>query len=216
MQADTVSALRAFLAKPGLETAPSRVALGHAAADLCLKGGLQSGVLHEVFAVSGHEAAATGFAAGLALRLGAGRQLLWVRQDFAMHEFGDLCATGLSEFGIDPTRLLIVSLSRVEEQLRAAGDALSCAALGAVVLEIPGETKLLDLTAGRRLALAAAQKTVTAILLRFAAKPGASAAETRWLVRAAPSLKRDDEWGQPVFDASLVRKSARTDRAVGV
>lgn len=205
MNAETVSALRAFLARPGLEAAPLRVALGHAEADLCLDGGVQCGALHEVFAAAGHEAPATGFAAGLALRVSGERRLLWIRQDYASREFGDLCATGLVEFGVNPSRLLILSLTRVEDQLRAASDALSCAALGAVVMEIPGETRRLDLTATRRLALAAAEKTVTAILLRFGATPGASAADTRWLVRAAPSLKHQEEWGHPVCDASLVR-----------
>jgi protein ImuA len=205
MQADKISALRAFLAKPGLQAAVARIPLGHAEADLCLKGGLQRGALHEIFAAAGHEAAATGFAAGLALRVAAGRRLLWIRQDFSTHEYGDLCATGFDEFGVNPKRLLLLSLARAEDQLRAANDALGCAALGAVVIEMPGHPKILDLTAGRRLVLAAAQKTVTAILLRFSAEPGASAAETRWLVRAAPSLTPDGQWGQPVFDVSLVR-----------
>ena len=68
MQAEKLSELRAFLAKPELEEATSRIPLGHDAADAYLKGGLERGVLHEVFSSIGHEAAATGFAAGLAMR----------------------------------------------------------------------------------------------------------------------------------------------------
>jgi protein ImuA len=205
MQADKISALRAFLAKPGLQAAVARIPLGHAEADLCLKGGVQRGALHEIFAGAGHEAAATGFAAGLALRVAEGRRLLWIRQDFSAHEYGDLCATGLDEFGINPAHMLLLSVARAEDQLRAANDALGCAAVGAVVIEMAGQPKILDLTAGRRLVLAAAQKTVTAILLRFSAEPTSSAAETRWLVRAAPSHAPDQQWGQPVFNVSLVR-----------
>ena len=76
--------------------------------------------------------------------------------------------------------------------------------LGAVIAEIPAEPKILDLVASRRLAFAAAQKNVTAILVRLAAEPDASAAETRWIVRAARS-SNNDEWGAPVFAAELTR-----------
>jgi protein ImuA len=205
MRAESISALRAFLARPGLEETPARIPLGHNEADLCLKGGLQRGALHEVFAASGHEAAATGFAAGLAVRVAAGKHLLWIRQDFSAREFGELCATGLLEFGLDPARVLLLSVAGAEEGLRAAIDALSCAALGAVVVEIPGKPKILDLTASRRLMLACAQKAVTAVLLRFGAEPDASAAQTRWLVRAAVSLAQEENWGHPVFETGLVR-----------
>jgi protein ImuA len=205
MRAEKIAALRAFLVKPGLEEASIRIPLGHAAADLCLKGGLERGVLHEVFAGLGHEAAATGFATGLAARVGLGKRLLWIRQDFSAFEFGELSATGFLEFGIDPARLLLLCVGDAADGLRAANDALSCAALGAVVIEIPGRPKILDLMASRRLTLACAQKTVTAFLLRFGAEPDASTAQTRWLVRAAASPPQEENWGHPVFEAGLVR-----------
>src|SRR6185503_5417159 len=108
MRAEKIAVLRASLARPGLEEAFIRIPLGHRAADLCLKGGLKRGALHEVFAAIGHEAAATGFTAGLAARLGLDKRLLWIRQDFSAFEFGELSATGLLEFGIDPARLLLL------------------------------------------------------------------------------------------------------------
>lgn len=205
MRAEKVAMLRASLDKPGLEKTPDRVPLGHSAADLCLKGGLQRGALHEVFAGTGHEAAATGFAAGLAARMAAGKHLLWIRQDFSALEFGEISATGLLEFGLDPARLLVLRIAAAADGLRAATDALSCAVLGAVVIEIAGKPKILDLAASRRLTLACAKKDVTAFLLRFGTKPDASAAETRWLVRAAASLAQEDNWGHPVFAVDLIR-----------
>jgi protein ImuA len=192
MRAEKIAALRASLAKPGLEEASPRIPLGHAAADLCLKGGLESGVLHD-------------FAAGLAARMAARKRLLWIRQDFSALEFGELSATGFLEFGIDPARLLLLCVGDASDALRAANDALSCAALGAIVIEIPGRPKILDLRASRRLTLASAQKTVTAFLLRFNAEPEASTAETRWLVRAGVSPPQAENWGHPVFEAGLVR-----------
>ena len=202
---ENLTTLRAFIDKPGLKGAPIRTPFGHGAADLCLKGGLQHGVLHEVFSVASHETAATGFVAGLATRVAADKHMLWIRQDFSMHEFGELSPTGLLELGLDPARVLLLSVSNANDGLRAANDALSCVALGTVVIEIPGSPNILDLTASRRLTLAATQKSVTALLLRLGAQPDASTAETRWLVRGAASQTRNEDWGYPVFEASLIR-----------
>ena len=55
--------------------------------------------------------------------------------------------------------------------LRTAADALACDALGAVVLEVWGEARQLDLVASRKLTLAAQASGVTALLLRVAAPP---------------------------------------------
>jgi protein ImuA len=205
MQVQTIEALRAFLAKPELgETGPPRVPLGHAVVDACLKGGLERAVLHEVFSAIGHETAATGFAAGLAARVAGSKHMLWIAQDFSATEFGALSATGFLELGLDPSRLLMLCVANADDGLRAAGDALTCAALGAVVIEIPGHPKILDMTTSRRLTLACAQNNVTAILLRFAARPSFSTAETRWLVSGAASIAQEN-WGQPIFQATLLR-----------
>jgi protein ImuA len=199
-----IAELRASLAKAGpLEKHP-RVALGHGEADACLNGGLARGALHEVFAVPGHEAAAAGFATALGALLCGGKHLLWIRQDFSAGEQGDLAATGFLEFGFDPSRLLLLRAPDVAGALRAASYGIGSAALGAVVLELNGNPKLLDLVALRRLALGAAESGVGALLLRFGAVPEASPAETRWLVCAASSLE-EENWGRPVFDAALVR-----------
>ena len=205
MRAEKLAALKASLARSGLETKISRALLGYGDVDKCLKGGLQLGVLHEVFAVAGHEAAATGFVAGLSARVSDDKHLLWIRQDFSAFEFGEISPTGLLELGLDPARMLLLCVSNASDGLRAAHDALSCMALGAVVIEIPGHPKILDLVASRRLTLAATQKSVTTFLLRLGAEPDASTAETRWLVRTAASSEREGDWGYPVFDVSLVR-----------
>ncbi len=210
MRAQKIQAFRASLEKPGIGSGSVPVPLGHAPADLCLKGGLRRGVLHEVFAALGHEAAATGFAVGLAMRVSAARHLLWIRQDFSAAEFGELSATGCLALGLDPSQLLLLSVSNAGDALRAANDALSCAALGAVVIEIPGKPKILDLMATRRLTLAATQKAVTTFLLRLGAEPDASTAQTRWLVRGATSRSVRENWGYPVFEASLVRNRRGT------
>ncbi len=202
---ENITAMKAFLKKPGLEETFIRTPLGHDEIDLCLRGGLQHGVLHEVFSASGHEAAATGFVAGLAARVAADKHLFWIRQDFSTHEFGELSPTGLVELGLDPARLFLLSVANASDGLRAANDALSCAALGTIVIEIPGSPKILDLVASRRLTLAATQKSVTAFLLRLGAQPDTSTAETRWLVRAATSQIQNEDWGYPAFEIDLIR-----------
>ncbi|HUO91218.1 MAG TPA: hypothetical protein VMU08_18760 [Rhizomicrobium sp.] len=182
---------------------PLPAPLGHAEADATLRGGLLRGALHEVFA--GDAGASTaGFAAGLARRVGGAKRVLWIRQDYAALEYGEICVTGFAELGLDPASLLVLRAADATDALRAANDALSCAALGAVIVETAGNPKILDLVASRRLVLAAQNRNVTAILLRLGATPEPSAAETRWLVRAVPSAAIE-EWGLPRFDAELTR-----------
>jgi protein ImuA len=186
----------------------ARAALGHAGADEALQGGLVRGAVHEVFAQEGrHSTAAAGFVAGLAHRVAARRPLVWVRQDFMDVECGTLSMRGFSELGFDPQHLVMVRAADAETGLRVAADALACDALGSVVLEVWGEVRALDLVASRKLTLAASSSGVTALVLRTATEPSPSAAETRWILRAArsPPGNEEGEWGPPVLDARLVR-----------
>lgn len=183
----------------------ARKPLGHRNADELLEGGLVCGAIHEIFASGPHGVIAAGFAAGLAKRLCARRPLLWVRQNFIDSESGALSAIGLNELGIDSRGFIRVHANDVEIALRVAVDALACDALGAVVLDIWGEAKALDLVASRKLTLAARASHVTCLVLRTAASVSASTAETRWIVRAVRSMSTRDVWGHPTFDAELIR-----------
>lgn len=197
---EKIASLRLLLAQQ--EGAGLRVSLDGGRMDGCLGGGFKRGALHEIFASASHEAAATAFTAALTTRIGG--PLLWIRQDYCGLEHGELAATGLFELGVDPSRLVLLHAPDAAGVLRAAADALTCAALGTVVIELTGDPRQLDLVAYRKLALGAGQSGVTALLLRFSAEPGIGVAETRWLVRAAPSGEGDD-WGRPVFDLELQR-----------
>jgi len=184
-----------------------RVALGHGEIDCVLKGGLARAAIHEVFCEGRQGAAATGFVMGLAGRVSARRPLLWVRQDFSEVEAGALSMSGLAELGLDPRRVVLVRAADVESALRTSADALACDALGAVVLELWGETRQFDLVASRKLTLAAQGSGVTGLMLRMAAQPLPSTAETRWMLRAAhsPPGSAWSVWGAPRFDAELLR-----------
>jgi len=191
----------------GAVQALNKVALGHKGADAMLCGGLALAAVHEVFAGGHQGAAATGFITAIAGRISPRKPLVWVRQDFAEIESGALSPSGLVELGLDPRLLVTVRAADVEAALRTTADALACDALGVVVLETFGEARQLDLVASRKLTLAAQSSGVTALLLRVAAQPAPSTAETRWIVRAAhsPPSAPWSAWGAPVFDASLVR-----------
>src|SRR3977135_1223679 len=193
---------------------PDRVALGHADAAATLQGRLALGAMHEVFAEAGRQsAAAAGFVAGLAGRAAARRPMVWVRQDFAEIESGALSMSGLAELGLDPRLLVAGRAADVDTALKTAADAMACDALGVVVLEVWGEARQLDLVASRKLTLAAQTSGVTGLVLRVAAEPSPSTAETRWIVRAAHSPPAGalrpaapwSAWGAPMFDAQLVR-----------
>src|SRR4030081_3703306 len=218
----TLAALRGSIERietPAQAGAPGRVALGHAEVDATLQGGLAVAAVHEVFAEGRQSATATGFSAGVAWRAAARRPLVWVRQDFTEIESGALSMSGLAELGLDPRLLVTVRAADVDTALRTAADAFACDALGAVVLEVWGEARQLDLVASRKLTLAAQASGVTGLLLRVAAEPSPSTAETRWIVRAAHSPPAApllpaasltpaapwSAWGAPMFDAQLVR-----------
>jgi protein ImuA len=215
--APTLSDLRRSLAEAALRSGPAaagRIGLGVPALDEVLNGGLARAALHEVYAAEVADlAAATGFALGLALRAGQveekadERTILWARQDFVDAEAGRLHAPGLNELGLDPARLLLVRARDGEGVLRAGAEAARCAALGAVLIEPWGEPRPFDLTASRRLALAAEASGVPVLLLRVAAAETPSAARTRWQVRALASRALDaNAPGAPAFALRLLRQ----------
>lgn len=207
--APALADLRRHLAEASLRAAPAmvgRIGFGAPALDEALGGGIARAALHEVYAAGTADlAAATGFAAGLALRAAEGRPIFWVRQDVLDGEAGRLHPPGLAELGLDPARILLVRARDAEGVLRAGAEAARCSALGAVVIEPWGEPRRLDLTVSRRFALAAEASGVATLLLRAAA-PSASAARTRWLVSALPSRALEaNAPGDPAFNLRLLR-----------
>ncbi|MGS1018038.1 ImuA family protein [Allosphingosinicella humi] len=185
--------------------------LGHAGIDAMLGGGLARGRLHEAFAAEADDAAsAAGFAAMLALRaMPAGSAVLWLRTDDAERRCGRFHASGFAELGGDPDALLLALAPDPVALLRGAAEAARCAGLGAVVVEGWGRLPALDLTASRRLALAAEKSGVTVLMLRIGAEPVPSAADTRWRVGAAPSDGLEaNAPGHVTLDIELLRRRA--------
>ena len=200
-----IAELRHSLARYGLPPDRPPVPLGHPQADAVLGGGLRPGALHEVFAAGW---CASGFAVLLAMLAAGNKSFFWVRPDYEGLEYGAVSPNGLAELGGDPRRLILVRTRKADEALAAANDILGCSHVGALLLEIRGQPKALDLVASRRLSLAAGESGVSTILLREQAIAAPSAALTRWAVASAPSRGDDDNWGNPVFDAQLIRHRA--------
>ncbi|MDQ7248935.1 ImuA family protein [Dongia sedimenti] len=158
-------------------------------------GGLSRGALHEVAGAGADReqgAAAAGFAALWLARLQDSGPVLWIVRAGSRAAI-DLHAHGLHQQRLDPKRLILVAAKRDDEALWAMEEGLKAKSLGAVL----GEIETLDLTASRRLQLAAEAGGVTAFVLRRwrvmeratrdAAQP--IAAVTRWRIAALPTTQ---------------------------
>ena len=180
----------------------------HTGIDPTLGGGLACGAVHEFAPVDPvHLAAATGFAAALAaLASRDGGEALWIATDFAMLEGGGPYGPGFDCYGLTAKRLLVLRVPHPVDALWAMEEALRCRALAAVIAELPGKGGSADLTATRRLTLAARDGAALGLLLRHSATPVPVAAATRWQIAAAPSdPDRFGGLGCTAFDLSLIK-----------
>ena len=164
-------------------------------------GGLAGGCVHEIADGSGSHignGSATAFTAALAGRVQRlhRRPVVWIAPRIAQRE--SLYAPGLAPFGLDPAALIVVRTPArgrdgAAQALWAMEEALRTPAVGAVCAEIDA----VDLTASRRLQLAAEAGGAVGLLLRGAIGGAANstgdsalppiASVTRWRVSAAPS-----------------------------
>jgi protein ImuA len=200
----TLPALRQLLT-PWHHDDARRLALGAPAIDQVLGGGLLMGAVHELHASRPLDhGAASGFAGALAvLAREAGKQILWIQQDFAAMEAGTLYA--VEAFGLPLSSFVIVHVPRVIDALWAFEEALKCRAVAAVIAEI-AEDGLVDLTATRRLSLAARDGGGLGLFLRHRPSATSSASATRWEVASAASQR--DQFGglgRTTFALSLVK-----------
>ena len=188
--------------------------------DAALGGGLACGFLHELApAAPVHLGAASGFVTAIAARASSGRRpVLWIATDFAAGEGGAPYGPGLDLFGLVSSRLLMLRVAKPVDVLWAMEEALRCRALACVIAELTGKGEAADLTATRRLTLAAregvsARTSGLGLLIRHTIMDMPSAAATRWEI--APARSEPDAYGarsgglgRARFDLSL-RKNRR-------
>ncbi len=169
--------------------------------------------VHEIAeARFGDFAAATGLAAA-ALRLRPAGALLWVSEARLRREHGRMSARGLQAMGGDPGRVLAAEAAKTRDALWCVEEGLRSGAVAAVVAELSEA----DFTATRRFALASRESGVPAILLLPHTREGATAAESRWRVRALPSAPNpyDAEAPGAVRWQAVLERSRAAPGAVG-
>ena len=184
---------------------------GIASFDAALGGGMAYGRVHEIYAAEGEDdAASAGLAMAWASAMGElGQASFWLRLRRDIRHGGVIQANGWAELGGRPEEVIFGNFPDATALLRAAASVLQCAAVGAVIVEGRGRMRELDLTASRRLSLAAEKSGVPLFLLRLEAVPTPSAAQTRWQVAAAASQSLPGNApGKPTFDIELLRQKS--------
>ncbi len=208
----------AALEGTGADAGHNVISFGLAAVDAHLPGGgLAGGGVHEIADGSGigmghggiGNGSATAFAAALAGRAQRLHRhpVVWIAPRIAQRE--SLYAPGLAAFGLDPSALIVVRAPSQDRNgaapaLWAMEEALRTSAVGAVCAEIDA----VNLTASRRLQLAAEAGGTFGLLLRSTIKSAGDntgnragsdavaplASLSRWRVSAAPSGPATPAW----------------------
>jgi len=176
--------------------AADRLATGVAALDEALGGGLPKAALTEIHGRQMRDAgAAAGFVlalAGLLMKRSREKEpLLWIATAGMIAEAGFPYMHGISRlFGIAGESLLFAEAPKPVDALWIAEEAAALKRLSAVVLELPGTPRPLDLNATRRLHRRAAVAGRPVFLIRHSAGPEPTAAPLRFVVSAAPAGMR--------------------------
>lgn len=171
-----------------------------------LAASLAKPALHEFAAEEDQAVSASAFAL---LANPTPKPIMWLRDDRAERQAGRVYGPGLVHLGIDPAQLVLVTTQDDKSLLKAAVDCLRCSGVGVVLIELWGRAPALDLTATRRLTLAAERSGVKALLVRANSVPEPSAAWTRWRIASAPSVPLPaDAPGHPCFQIELLRDRA--------
>lgn len=179
---------RAANSSPGLRGEQDRAVRGHAPIEKIMGGRFDlpappSPTLSELFAIHPRDGGWTGF---LLTQLASDKPLLWVQERMAILECGRV-----HPLGLPMQNLIHVETRDTRETLWTMEEGLRCSALSAVIGEIWGNTRALDFTATRRLAVASERSGVAAFLIRLGGDANLSGARMRWRIASIPSLAND-------------------------
>jgi len=167
--------------KPPVTGARSLVGLGP------LEAAFPNGVfpvaaVHELVCGSSEQAAAGGGVVTgiLSVLLQQGGICVWIGRARR------LFAPALTVFGVEPHKVIFISLTKDKDALWVMEEALKCSGLKAVVCEVRG----LNFKQSQRLQLAVEQSRVTGFVLRNAAdKLGSTACAARWRINPLPTAE---------------------------
>lgn len=158
------------------------------------------GTVHEFISTSREQGAATcGFIEGLLYRLlDKGGTCLWISTSTV------LFPPAVKAFGVEPDRIVFVTMPREREVLWATEEALKCKALTAVVSEL----QEMDFVQSRRLQLAVEKSKVTGLVIRHNPRRiGSTACAARWQITPLPSILEEGlpGVGHPQWDVELLK-----------
>jgi protein ImuA len=125
-------------------------------------------------------------AAGRAARE-CGKPVFMLRLNNNLQELGQLYGFGLSAFGLDPERVISLSVPREKELLWAAEEIVVSQGAGAVIAELGVKEGLYGFSESRRLKLRTETSKTPVFVLRHWSKGGATAAHSRWRIARLPS-----------------------------
>ena len=155
-------------------------------------GGLPTGCIHEVKGAS--LAGALAFSSILSARI-AGDQgnIVYISPDRSLHPLG------LLPYGISLDQILLVSVRRSQDLSWAVMEALRCSQVSAVMAVLDG----IDLTASRRLQLAAESSRATGFFLGRVNSAPIAAPITRWKVSSHVG-KPGQRFDEPTWTLDLL------------
>jgi len=163
--------------------------------DAALGGGVPRAGLIEIHSAAVRDAgAAAGLALSLSTMIQASRPpapMLWIGMSDAFQEAGRPYGPGLaSRFGLAPENLLVAEAGKLADVLWIAEEAAALDFFLAVVLEVRGSHRKLDLVATRRLHRRSLAGRHPLFLIREAGEPEPTAAPLRLIVASAPAGPR--------------------------
>jgi protein ImuA len=173
--------------------------------------GLNPFALHDVAPQRvGDAPAAMGFALALA-RLGFASQskrkpVLWCRIETEQRENGRLYGHGLDQLGLPRRFFLTLTVRQPKALLWVMEEALKSQCLSVVIADAAAQQ--MNLTASRRLALAAAEGKASGVLVFNRNYLNATASASRWCIATLPSLSLPYDAkapGLPAWEVALTR-----------
>jgi protein ImuA len=179
--------LRRLVAAPSSQRGPGRfISFGLPVLDKHLpRQGLSLDSVHEIHAASSLDVpAALGFLTALMVSFPESGPIFIVTSVPSLKLTGKLHCHGLQALGLDPGRLTFVEARQERDAFWAIEEILRSGA-ARIVAGLVAQS--LDLKKSQRLSLAAREARRPLLLLRPPKAAVASAAETRWRIRAAPA-----------------------------
>jgi protein ImuA len=134
------------------------------------------------------------------------RPLLWCRIVREVREYGNLYGHGIETMGLPRHRFVTVTLKRPADALWVAEEALKSGAVAIVIADV--DAKHTNLTATRRLSLAAQTGKAAGLLVFTTPQSVSTASHTRWIASASRSQPPPYDLhapGKPSWNLELVR-----------